>query len=327
MSLLNIINKLKPIILVNILCLFSLDSALADSLDDIRNRLKEDVKHEQYSAAYGILMAFETEPDIDSSTYYIEDADDTVLDVYKIPLQTQLYSAGGMDVYGRIGFNYATMKANDIMDKGISGNSIRAKWTTYSTTLGVVSEIKIIEHYSLIMALDSGIGRLENTAQYKGTFSKALKPAIDGILFDWSTNTALISGVLGAKYNTYLSENELEIRAHISHSYVTTFSETKDFSGFSANTNTFSLASDFTHSWHTRLMSYPLSGIAHVGYTSFLGSDRDVLGFKQFVELGYSMKLDISQKTKILQSLNMGAKLIVGDNNMDGWGLIIGYRF
>ncbi|MCK5697952.1 MAG: hypothetical protein KAI02_07310 [Gammaproteobacteria bacterium] len=314
---------------VTSLFLLSFSSLLmAESdLDEIRNEFKKSLDHDSFSALYGSLIAFENEPDIAGSTFNIDGGKNTVLDEYKIPMKFKLFSSNGSDFYARIGLNYAKFKTDDLLNESISHNHIRSKWTTYGGTFGFVAEVPLNDDFKLVLAFDGGVSRVENDSSYHGVIAKEFEPIVKGILLDWSTNASIVSGVVGIKYQKIFDTIELDLNTHYTHSYVSSFSESSDFDYFSEHTDTFSAIGNITHPWNTKFMSYPLSGIIHLGYTSFLKNNRDAIGFSQYGALGYSIKFDISHKNIPVKSFNLGVKGIVGDNNLTGWSILFGYRF
>jgi len=75
-----------------------------------------------------------------------------------------------------------------------------------------------------------------------------------------------------------------------------------------------SLAADLTHPLGFSIAQYPFFGVAHLGSTAFLGENRDTLGFDSFVELGYSLKVDITDLDFFIQTLRLGYQLSIGDS-------------
>jgi hypothetical protein len=47
--------------------------------------------------------------------------------------------------------------------------------------------------------------------------------------------------------------------------------------------------------WGTALAGYPLAGVVHFGNTTFLGDNRDALGFSTLWSVGYALQLDVSR--------------------------------
>jgi hypothetical protein len=75
----------------------------------------------------------------------------------------------------------------------------------------------------------------------------------------------------------------------------------------------------------TRLGGYPLALVGHFGSTTFIGDNRDALGFDTFFEAGLALETDISQNDWPVKKLRLGAMGIFGAD-VTGWSVIFGYR-
>ncbi len=299
----------------------------ANDYDALREALKQTLSEQKYFQQFGRMMAFETEPDISGSTFYIHEAQNTVLDIYKFPAQFKLFSTPNNDFYGRIGINYAQLKTDDLLDNTFIDNQIQSKWRSYSSSLGLMADFKLNKNFTASFATDLGILRMENRASYRGSFLPELAPVFDGILLNWNTNASIISTAAALKYTQLFTTTQLDIKLHYIHSYVDSFSESVDFQAFTANTDTLTIDLEITHPWHYSLMGYPLSGIVHLGHTAFAGRFTDAMGFGSFSEFGYSLQFDIGKENLPVKQFNLGIKGISGDNQLTGWSIIFGYRF
>jgi hypothetical protein len=63
-----------------------------------------------------------------------------------------------------------------------------------------------------------------------------------------------------------------------------------------------------------------------LGYTNFLGPNRNELGFQHFFEGGLALESDVSRRNWALRKLRLRAKGIYG-KDVTGRSLIFGYRF
>ncbi len=125
--------------------------------------------------------------------------------------------------------------------------------------------------------------------------------------------------------NPFEDGYDLDLKGRYTYSYVSSFSESRDLPAFSDSTNTLSWKADFTHPLGVSVADYPLYGIAHLGNTTFVGKNRDVLGFDYFFEFGYSLKIDISRKELPLGSLSLGYQWNKG-NKVEGHTILFGWE-
>lgn len=66
--------------------------------------------------------------------------------------------------------------------------------------------------------------------------------------------------------------------------------------------------------------------LEYYGSTTFLGPDRDQMGFTYFVESGLALEADIGRLETMIKRLNVGAKLMYGED-VNGWTVFGGYNF
>lgn len=299
-----------------------------EELEDARNQAKTAVSHSGIGTIYGHIISFVSVPDIAASNLETGHGDDKeTLNVFKIPFHYKLDTHGDWDLTFRGNFNYSSLKQNNAVEALPEGEQIKSEWETYSGSIGMLAEYPLAAGFSFAPAFDLGIARLENNATYNGETANAVwKPLLEGILLDWNTNATFVNAVLGLNYKYINQRYDLDIRSRYSHAYIDSFNESKDFTGFIENTDTVTINADFTHPMNMSLDEYPLSGVVHLDHTKIIGPNRDSIGFSSLSGIGYSIEADVSRKNWHVESLQLGAKYLTG-NNVRGWSLIFGYRF
>lgn len=296
-----------------------------DETDELRAVLKDNINHANIGAGYAHMLNFFIQPDISSSHFDVDDGSGSEFDLHKFPFQKSFaINDQGWDaiVRGTLSYGAAKNKAMVFNDEVIN-----AKWRAYSGNIGAGLIIPVYEKLSFIGAADFGLSRIESDAKYKGDFlENTLAPIIDGILYNWETNAWIGSLVLGLDYlKPFEGRYDLDVKGRYTYSYVSSFSEPKDLPAFSDSINTLSLKADFTHPIGISVADYPLYGVAHVGNTTFVGQNRDVLGFNYFFEFGYSLKIDISRNELPVESLSLGCQRNKGDN-VEGYTVLFGWK-
>ena len=312
-------NKLQSYSILGFyLAMGSAQALTQDEIDTARDVLKDNINHSNVGASYAHMLNFFIEPDISSSSFEVDDEAGTKFDLYKFPFQKSFsINDQGWEaaVRGTVSYATADQKANIF-----SNEIIDAEWTAYSGNLGAGLIIPVYDNLSFLGAADFGLSRLESDAKYKGDILQELAPVIDGIAYNWDTNAWIGSLVLGLDYfKSFEGNYDLDIKGRYTYSYVSSFSESKDLPSFSDDANTLSLKADFTHPLGFSIAEYPIYGIAHLGNTTFVGNDRDILGFSYFFEVGYSLKMDISHEKLPLESLSLG-------DNVTGYTILFGWE-
>ena len=149
----------------------------------------------------------------------------------------------------------------------------------------------------------------------------------DGVLFNWDTNAWLAGVVTGLDYGWRWRERyELTAKGRYTYSHIASYSESRDLPGFSENTGTASLKLDLKHPMPFTLRDRPMFGIANVGATAFTGNNRDALGFTHFYDVGYSVGIDLSEKSRYLQDISIGYQVSTGAD-VDGYSILVGWTF
>ena len=321
----NLIKGLKLCLSIGIsLTVASAHALTQEDIDTARDALKEHIDHSNVGAGYAHLLNFFVEPDISSSFFKVDDEAGTEFDVYKLPLQKTfpINDQGWKSVVrGTVSYATTRQKAEVLTDE-----TVDAKWKAYSGIIGSGLIIPIYGTLSFNGAADIGLARLDSDAKYDGAVLEELAPIIDGIAYNWDTNAWIGSLVLGLDYRKEFEEKyALDIKGRYTYSYISSFSESEDFPSFSDSTNTLSLKADFTHPLNTSVFNYPLYGVANLGNTTFVGDNREILGFDSFFEFGYSIKIDLSHMESSFDSLSFGYQWNKGEN-VEGHTFLIGWE-
>jgi len=287
---------------------------LATPVDDLRDALKNNIDHSNIGAGYVHILTFFTEPDISSSFYSVDDDTNTDFNIYKFPFQkTFNINDKGWKSLLRGTVSYASLDQNG---EFLPDETIAANWKAYSGSVGSGILIPLNHNLSFLAAADIGYSHLESNAKYHGDIlENILAPVLDGIAYNWDTNAWIVGGTAGLGYKkAYDRGYLLDIKGSYTYNYITSFSESVDLPAFSDSTNTLSLKMDFTHPLGKKLANFPLYGVAHLGNVTFIGNNRDALGFNYFFEAGYSFKLDVSSKYSKISAISLGYQWSKGDN-------------
>lgn len=309
------------------LCLLTPTPANAFTDEEIevaRDLVAQQARGTQTGAGYAQLIGFVSDPDISGIT--LKDENEGTLDIFKLPLQHRVQDREDWSLFVRGGFSYATLAEDEILQGFPSDNNIDTKWKSYSATAGLMGKWKLAPQWRFIGAVDFGLARLENDTSYRG-IADVLAPIFDDLLFNWKTNATLVSGMLGLDYHLEWSSVAMNAKAHYLHAYIDSFDESGDFAGFTEHADTLHFDVDVKHPLGVELNRYPLNGIALVGNTTFVGDNRDALGFTTMWSFGYAVQADISRNEWPVQSVRLGASYLKGDKGVDGYQIILGYRF
>ena len=230
-----------------------------EEIDEIRDSISATERQQGSGAGYAQLIGFITDPDVSAISFDLDEETHSTLDIYKLPLQLRLGEHLGWTLFVRGGLNYATYDADDLLEFLPPSDNIDTEFTAYSGSLGLVAKKPINADWTFAAALDAGLARFENEADYKG-ISGVFAPFLDDLLLNWTTNASLFSGVAGLDYRHAFDALEVKGQLHYIHSYVSSFGESGDFVGFTEHTDTLHVDVDVIHPWGTALGGYPLAG-------------------------------------------------------------------
>ncbi|MET0026437.1 MAG: Solitary outer membrane autotransporter beta-barrel domain [Candidatus Thiodiazotropha sp.] len=297
-----------------------------DEINRIRDVIADSERGSNTGAGYAQLVGFVTDPDVTGITLYGDEEPENRFDIYKFPLLLNNGSIESWDYYFRGGLNYATFESDNILVGLPSSDNLDTKYTAYSGALGLVLKRPISQNWNFAMGLDVGLARFENDSDYKGLIEE-LAPFVDNLMFNWSTNARLGSLVAGLEYRQDYGNLDLASSVHYIHSYISSFAESGDFVGFKENTDTLHLAADLHQPLGLIGENFPISGIVHLGNITFMGDNRDALGFSSLWSFGYALQLAIDNTDREAQSLKLGLNYLKGDNQYHGYEIVFGFHY
>ncbi len=282
------------------------------------------VDYHQLGEAYGLLISFSAAPEIAASRYDIdgndEAASDAVLKTTKLPLYRE-FASDDHDwlwyVQGTLNYSTLEQKLEFNYEPPLQG-TMKLEWTGYGALFeaGVISPIG--GDFSVALGLGAGISRLENEADFSNqNLEDDLAPALDGALYNWTTNASNFRGNLGLLYDTKHQNFGIKSSAHYTYTRISTFSESSKLPGFTGNSSAFTLKLDVRHPLPLEIYEYPTFLVGHVGSTNFLGDNKNELGFSSFYEFGFSFGI---------QKVTLGALAVLGDD-VEGWNIVFNYDY
>ena len=284
----------------------------------------QDVDFQTLGSGYAHLVSFEAEPEIAAATFTIKsddpDISDTDLNTIKLPLYREFDS----DTKAWSWYAQGTLSYLDI-DSSLSfeivpqlRETLGQEWTAFGGLVETGLIFPLGSGFSVTTGLGLGVSRLENEASFSSdTLEDITAPLLEGRLYNWDTNASVARGSLGLRYDQEHGTYRLKGSAHFSYSYIDSFGESRDFGGFSDHAGTVTVKLDVHHPLNVELREKPIDIIGHVGNTSFVGSNRDELGFEYFNEIGVSLGRE---------KLTLGLLAVLGDE-VGGWTLIFNYDY
>jgi hypothetical protein len=301
--------------------------AADDALNELRNAERQLIRSSDVGTGYAAIINFASEPNISSSTLWIDHGlpNNDELSVTKFPLRYEF------DLTGRswkpfVQGTLAKLKLEQTYPV-FEGEKIKPEWTSYSASIGGGVRIPLTEGWSVLPAAEVGYASLSSDVRYTGEVGKTfLQPVLDEILFDWSVDAWLANGHLALQYQGSLRDLEIDAKLSGTLSHIESFRTTTDLQEFSEDIGTLSFKVDGTYPLGISLAGHPLSVIGHLGSSTLVGGNRDVLGFTYINEAGLSLQADVSRHGLPVSKVSLGAMALWGDN-VKGWSMLFGYKF
>ena len=315
-------------------CMWALVAPTADAqsdagaIDEIRDELKQVLRDASVGAGYAALINFAMNPAISVAYYYVDSdsptIDDPVLDVYRFPVRYKVDL--GVDDWSGFIQPEAFYQTYDIEDRWAEAERINSRYSATGGSVTMGGEYRVTDSLRVIPALTGGGARLTNDTEYAGFLSETiLQPALDGLLYNWSSNSYVLGASVATDYRRDFLGYDLKLESNLSHNYVRAFSTSDDVEPFSGSTTTFDVELETRFLLRNKVFGYPTSLVTMVGNTTFVGPERDQLGFSYFFEAGMALEWDFREEEDwYFKGLRLGFE-ILGGEDVTGWSVLLGY--
>ncbi|MDM0014530.1 hypothetical protein QTH87_18960 [Variovorax sp. J22P168] len=297
----------------------------------LADQVRGQVESARLGSGYAQMINLSVSPDFSAASYRI-DADEPgsprpTLNVIRAPYQAHwLAISPDADLYGRISGGYLEFKQQLPLGPAFAPvGSVDSRWSAYSVTGGLLAKVRLGNGFTLEPALDLGVARLDNNASYRGS-GVLLRPALDGLVFNWQTNAWLATPSLGLAWTGGGTDGQLSLRGHVARSWIGSFDATDRVQEFSEAVNIYSVRAEYTMSSGLRAWDRPLRWVAYGDYAGFFGANRDALGFDAVAELGGGVEWPLALGPGDLQRLRLSAGYLFGPG-VRGWTLGLSLQY
>lgn len=275
-------------------------------------------------SGYAQLVSFEAQPEIAAARYSV-DSDDPALDDLEITTgKLPYYREFDSEEKGRRWFIQATgsyLEMEETIKLQLSPDvteRLKASWKGYGALLEGGLIFTLSDHLELAPSVGLGVSRLESEMDFSSPeFEEELAPRLDGVLYNWDTLAGIVRASVALRYDRKFSSWRIKGSAHLSGSYIDSFDESDRFSGFTDEAGSIGVQVDASHPIGMEIRDYPVFVIGHMGFTQFIGDNRDATGFENFGEVGMSLGV---------QKFTLGLLGIWG-SDVNGWNLIFNYDY
>ena len=271
----------------------------------------QDFDPRDLGAAYAHLLSVVAQPEVAVSNVEIDTGasdEDLELDVLHLPFYREFGSW-----YFQASAGYATYTQELSFPEARA--ELESEWDALNGIVEAGLVFPVTEALSWAVGASAGVARLDNNFSVRGEVD--ISPDLRGSLFNWDTNAAIYRAHGSVRYDGQNGDYRLKGVAHLTYSYVDSFSESSEFDGFSDGSGTAIFLFDVSRRINDPDAKRRVYVIGHLGSTHFLGDNRDQLGFDQYFEFGASIGVD---------KYATGILFIYGDD-VEGLSLTFNYDY
>jgi hypothetical protein len=275
-------------------------------------------------SAYARLVSFEAEPEIAAARFTVDrenpEEDETEIRTAKLPYYHKFGdSEEKLRWFVQATANYLEM--DETLRIEITPDyteRLKANWEGFGALVEGGLTFSLSDHFTLASSIGLGLSRLESELDFSSQLIEdLLAPTADGVLYNWDTLASVVRASVSLSYDRNYGLWRVKGSGHLSGSYVDSFDESDRFDGFSDDAGNFGLKLDVSHPTGFEFRDFPVFLIGHLGYTEFVGGNRDELGFSGFGEAGASVGV---------QKFTLGLLGILG-SDVSGWNLQFNYDY
>lgn len=303
-------------------CLPAVVLAQSASVTDVGVRL---------APAYAQMLNLTLVPDISTARYTVDDGRNAmVVDVTRFPVAFKLKPLGdNADLYARATGGRlearATFPVTFFGPGGATTGGVATRWTAYGLSAGLGAKVRLGQGFTVEPALDVGVTRLVNGADYSGS-GVLLQPVFDGTLFNWGADAWVATPQLGFAWKSDTPGRDLQVQGHVAWSRIASYGESVPAHRFNESAGVWSLRGAYSVPTRWRALDRPLEGVVYGGYSGFFGPHRSALGFSSVSEIGLGVQAPLATSSEQSRRLRVGASYLFGPH-LRGWAVSFGMNY
>jgi len=301
---------------------------LATTLPAAGQSLDSAISGASLGPGYAQLLNLSSAPDISTAHYNVRTRpNDLDIQVGRLTHEERWRALSeNADLFWRGGGGYSRMRTRFPTGVPATGaGDIDSTWWAASLTAGLLAKIRLGEEFTLLPAFDVGVARLENRTKYAGS-ANALRPFLDGRLFEWHTEATLLTPNIGLEWARKQDDRTTIIRLHAAWSRIATVGEADPALKFREGAGVTSIRGEHVAPTTLRVAERPLRWVVFGGHASFFGPNRDVLGFPSVSEFGLGLELPLVSGDAASKRVRFAASYLVGPN-VHGWSWAVSMQY
>lgn len=306
-------------------------SVHAQTLDDIRQDLRDSLRQAQFAGGFAGLIAASDELELSGATYWINSSADPKLSTLSLPYRHTFYPDcegwPGLYFEGAIGYANSKESVADIFGGALPGleASVKSDSSIYGGLIGLGPEFRLKERLTLAVIANGGLAHLENEADYGGPGAGLAAALLDGLALNWKANTVSSGGALRLDWIQDLGRKcELELAARYDLRWTKTFDTTDVAEEFTTRIQVLTLRADVTGPTGWKVHDNPVMWRSTLGYRYF--AEGTLYDVRHIVLLSGGLEMDTDGLLPLGPTTSISGGLIVGPDVI-GYTLGLGFSF
>ncbi len=308
--------------------LLSAVSGAAQTIDDIRDELRESLRGTHFAKGLVGLVLVSDEIEFGGSVLFLDDEEDTEIRSFSLPAQRS-YAVAGEDapklyLEGAIGYAKASQESDDIYEGALPmvATSVDTDWITFGGIAGAGIEFEVHEEVTLTPIANVGIARLENDTDYEGPGSALTAAIADGIAFNWDSTALSYGTALRAEWDRDLTDrHEFSLVGRYDLRWTESIEEDDPVQDFSTRAQTITLRADIVGPTGWQLFERRVNWRATVGGKHFI--EGDLFDAEDYYEVGGGLEMP---NAVLGTTVSINAGVFVGED-LVGYSAGLGVAF
>ncbi len=297
------------------------------TIDDVRDEVREILRQEDYVRRVVALVDFSTEPTLSGARYEV-DGEPTTIDILKLPWRRDLLDADddvGLRLEAGVGWLRVDPGNLELFDASTPDlqTNVDSCIEAFSGTTSAGPIFRLSEEWNLVTVGRVAYAYLDSDASYSGPGAQLSQSIFDRLLFNWSVHTLSYGFGVELDHTTPLTEEiTLQSRLRFDATWTETIKETDNAQKASVETQRGAIRADLVGPTGWRAFDAPLDYRVHGGYALFDNRTGTALGFQDVFEVGGGLEARAAAwDLGPLSRVSLGVSLLFGD---DVWGYTFG---
>ncbi|PWS36413.1 hypothetical protein DFH01_14735 [Falsiroseomonas bella] len=206
------------------------------------------------------------------------------------------------------------------------------RWNNFTTTVGIGYDIRIAENLWLRPIVNFAGGYAAGDASLFAQFIKYRTDLDIAALTDRHVNVWGVGGALMLAYYDYRPERDIDVELRYTQLRLETFGDTLPAATGSSTAETIGLWARYRWPTGREVFGRPLRWVLDGSATSYLGDQREAIGFAWSAKFGGGIEFDTGRWELGAMGINLNrvrliGRYFIGDDNITGYSIGIGMSF